>query len=493
MVKKILLLVCVGVISLSVSAASIMEKDTRLHALWANGEYATALPLAQDIITGISSKYGEESSYLIPSYHNKAIINRELHDYAESKRSFSESIRIAKSNFGPYNHVLIGVLIDFGVLYYEMGEDKKAIDKFQEAQHIAHRNDGVYTLTQLTAMDWVSATVKRSGAIKKADVQEKFYYKVNEKNYPYGDLRILPATKRLGEWLKNTGQYGAAMKLNKNALVMIQSSEEATGYHMIPILREISSIAYLSGKCCRDKPLEQVITVMETGGGVDVEELIKATLHLADMKTLSRKIPEAGKLYKKAWNLRFGTPNAEKSSLEEFGFPIQLGYSDVVDGVTAFQETRSQRYKSTNVKTYYPQKEGRGSGFSFNPTPLRQRMIGAPMLMCFLQVREILPYKGSDKLDTYYVDLGFSVKQTGAVSKVKITDSNAPPKLKKYVKNLFSKLKYRPKIENGTPVLSKVTVRQTFNDANIYDMKNSFVFPERITGAEQVCRLLATQ
>jgi len=490
--KKILLFIFSGVIALSISAESIKDKNIQLHALCENGEYAKALPLIQDIITDISSEFGEESSYLIISYHNKAVINRELQDYIESKRSFSESLRIAKGNYGSYHPILIGLLIDFGALYYEIGEDKEAIDKFREAQHIAHRNDGVYTLTQLSAIDWISDTMQRNGGTAEADVQEKFYYKISENNYPEGDLRILPATKRLAVWLKNTGQFDAAMKLNKNALVMVQNSEEGIGYHAIPILREISSIAYLSGKCCRDKPLEQVITVMENGGGVDVEELIKATLHLADMKMLSKEIPEAGRLYKKAWDLRFDTPNAEKSAIEEFGLPIQLGYSNVGDGVIAFMETRSARYNQ-NIRTYYPPKESQGTGFSFEPTPLRQRMIGAPVLMCFLQVREILPYTEYDKLNTYYVDLGFSVKQTGVVSKVEVRDSNAPTKLKRYVKKLFRKMKYRPKIENGTPVLSEVTVRQTFNDADTYAvMEDSFVFPERITGAEQVCRLLAT-
>lgn len=494
MIKKILLLVCSGVIALSVAAESVTEKDARLHVFCDNGEYARALPLVDDIITDISYEYGKNSPYLITSYHNKAVIDRELYNYAESKISFGESIRIAKSTLGNYHPALVGVLIDFGVLYYEMEENELAIGKFREAQHIAHHNDGVYTLTQLPAIDWLSVTLQRDGSTVKADVQERFYYKIHESNYPKGDLRMLLPIKRLGYWLKNTGQLNDAMILQEGALVILQESGKTNEYQRIPILREMSSIAYLNGKCCRDKPLEKVLVIMENNNGGDVEELIRATLHLADMKLLSRKIPEAGKLYKKAWDLRSNTPNSEDRALKEFDVPVQLGYRNVFDGIAAFDETLSRIPTTSNVTTYYPEKQGSSFFINFNEKPVRQKVIGAPVLMCFLQVREFLPRRDYNDLDTYYMDLGFSVKQNGVVSRVEVKDSNTPTKLAKYVKKILSKLRYRPKIENGIPVPSQVTVRQTFNDVDpSYMLNDSFIFPERMTGVKQVCRLLTAQ
>lgn len=477
------------------TAIDILEETrTKLHNLCDAGSYIEALPVSKIMIELLSVKYGADSLRLAAPYQNKAIIERELNDYARAAASYEESARLIRKHKGPYSPSLVNLLIDHGALYYETGENELALDKFREAQHIAHRNDGIYTLTQLDAMDWISATISRGGKFPAVDAQEKFYYKINEKNYPGNDLRMLAARQRLGTWLKDSAQYREAMKLHKDTLALINTANEEEHYRAIPFLREMSSVAYLSNRCCRDKPLEEVVNLLQGVPTGDVEELIAATLHLADMKLLSKEIDEAKVLYQRAWVLRSDTPDTEKRREEEFGHPIQLGYSNILDGVKMYDEARRNGLTSLGLKTYYPNADkSRGTSviFGFGETPRKQRMIGEPVFMCYLQVREFLPADGDMKLDTYYMDLGLSIKQNGRVAKIKIKDSNTPGRLSRYVKKLLSKIRYRPKMENGSPVTSELAVRQTFNDVDLRALNNVSVFPDRVAGASQVCRILA--
>lgn len=497
MFKKALLFVFVlahsGAIY-AVETVDIAEARSKLHALCDEGKYEAALPVAERIIDELSAKFGEDSGILTVSYHNKAIIERALGDFSRAEVSFEESIRIVRVNNGNYSLSLAEVLIEFGTMHYELEQYDLALEKFREAQHIAQRNDGVFTLKQIDAMGWISAAVKQGQDPLLMDTQEKFYFRIYKENYLPGDIRLLPAMERLGGWFKESGQFKSAIKTYQQSLELIDAFGEDDEYRKIPILREMSSVAYLSNRCCRNKPLEQVLDIMQGGSGYgDVEELIKATLHLADMKMLSKESPEAGELYKKAWDLRSGTPGRDDRAQIEFGQAMPLGYGNVVDGIVVYDEIVRGGRAPMGMKTYRPRREDRGgfgTSMSFTPERPRQKLIGAPVLMCFQQVQEFLPPESGNKMGSYYVELGFSVRQNGSVGRVEIKDSNTPGRLTRYVKKILKSLRYRPKIENGAAVPSEVVVRQTFNDVDALALQKMDMFPERLSGAMHVCKLL---
>lgn len=483
-----------GLVCADTPADILEETRTKLYNLCNEGSYIEALPVSEAMIELLSVKYGADSFKLAAPYHNKAIIEQSLNDYARAALSYEESARLIRKNKGRYSLRLVNLLIDHGSLYYETGENELALDKFREAQHIVHRNGGIYSLTQLDAMDWISATIRRGGKFSALDAQEKFYYKINEQNYPDGDLRILPARQRLGKWLKDSAQYSEAIRLHKDTLALIRAADEEEYYRAIPVLYEMSSIAYLSNRCCRGKPLEEVLNILQRETVGDVEDLITATLRLADMRLLSREIEGAKDLYQQAWVLRSGTPNAERRGEKEFGHPIQLGYGNILDGVEVYDSVRRGGITPLGLTTYYIERSdtmGTSVNFDFGETKRRQRMIGGPVFMCYLQVREFLPTGGDMKLDTYYMDIGVSIKQNGHVANIKVKDSNTPGKLSMYVKKLLRKIRYRPKMKNGSPVISELAVRQTFNDVDLYALNNNSVFPDRVAGASQICKILA--
>lgn len=499
MFKNALLFVCTLACSgaiYAVETADIAESRSKLHALCDEGKYEAALPVAERIIEELSAEFGVDSNTLAVPYHNKAIIERTLGDFSRAEASFEESIRIARANNGNYSLSLAGVLIEFGAMHYELEQYDLALEKFREAQHIAHRNDGIFTLKQIDAMAWISATVRQGPDLTLMDTQERFYFRIYTENYSPGDIRLLPSMERLGGWFKDSGQFKDASKIHQQSLDLIDAlGEDDNDYRKIPILREMSSLAYLSNRCCRNKPLEQVLDIMQGGSGYgDVEELIKATLHLADMKMLSKNSPEADKLYKKAWDLRSGTPGKDGRAQIEFGRPMPLGYSNVFDGVEAYDEIVRGRPTPLGMKTYRLKAEDANGGatMSFTPERPRQKLIGTPVLMCFQQVQEFLPPESGNKMDSYYVELGFSVKQNGSVGRVEVKDSNTPSRLTRYVKKILRSLRYRPKIENGAAVPSEVVVRQTFNDVDARALQKTDMFPERLAGAVHVCKLLTT-
>jgi len=61
------------------------------------------------------------------------------------------------------------------------------------------------------------------------------------------------------------------------------------------------------------------------------------------------------------------------------------------------------------------------------------------------------------------ITLDFTVKNDGSLEDIEILESNAPVKVNKLMREVLSKVKYRPALTNGVPVTKEhVSLTQTF-------------------------------
>lgn len=466
------------------------EMQVYLHA----GDYDAALQAAMRIIELKERTVAVGSTELAVPLHNLATIQRTLQQFDASERNFTRSIDITAGAEGQYSPMLVTSLSQLGVLHYQTQRYADSLDMLRRAQHIAHRNDGVYTLKQLSIVDWITQVNLATEQFLAADLQQRFAYRINVSNYGESDQRMIPAMSKLGNWLRDTGQYRQALTIYHKALAVTETSLGDMDLKLVSQLRAISATLYLQGRCCADEPLHRALDIVVHEPSTDAADELAAIMHLADMSLLTSKAGKAKKYYKRAWNMLASEDRINEEAERLFAAPTRLGVSRVSDVVSAYRQAERRRPQSAFVKVIVPaQSNSGGVSFSFKRSERRPRgLIGKPLALCYPQVLDLVKLGSKEDLSEYYMDLDFSVSQEGKVANIALVESNTPSRLSRYVKNILRLTRFRPRLQEGEPVVTdNISLRQTF--AVVQNTNSDADYPQNVhkTAIMHGCNLLA--
>lgn len=418
-------------------------------------------------------------------------VSASLIDHGHTGGSYAKSINILKHDislmerrYGQYDLRLATALGHLGSLYYEVEQYDLAMDIFRRAQHLVHRADGVYSLHQLGFVHWITKVKLKTHRFHEADVQQRFSYYIQQKNYGMEDPKLLPAMNQFGIWLKRTGRLNEALTTFRQASILSKHTG-AAHFEKLITLRSLSSVLFLKGICCPDKPLTELLNLVRRYPEHDQADEVESMIHLADMKMMGKNRKQAYAIYEKVW---------EKQVPELFLVPVLLGITGIAEAVRAFRElTRSQ----TRGDVIYISPEITGSGVSEGGKKLKQaeKLLGEPLSLCYSQVLNLTKGDVHRELDDYYLDLNFSVSEAGKVSNVTTLDGNMPVRLERYIKNVLSKSRFRPRIVDGLVVSTQhVSIHQTFINNKPIEDKN--MLNRQASDSRQAtsfgCQLLAT-
>lgn len=461
---------------------------------WHAGDYDAALQAAVRIVELKERTVAAGSTELAVPLHNLATIQRTLQQFDASERNFTRSIDITAGAEGQYSAQLMSSLSQLGVLHYETQRYADSLDMLRRAQHIAHRNDGVYTLKQLTIVDWITRVNVATDQILAADLQQRFAYRINVSNYGESDQRMIPAMSKLGNWLRNSGQYTEALTMYRKALAVTETSYSDMDLELVSQLRAISTTLYLQGRCCADEPLQRALDIVVHEPSTDAADELAAIMYLADMSLLTSKAGKAKKYYKRAWNLLASEDKISKQADRLFAAPTRLGLGRVSDVVSAYRQAERRRPQSAFVEVIVPaQSNSGGVSFSFKRSEPRPRgLIGMPLALCYPQVLDLVKADSKEDLSEYYMDLDFSVTYDGKVANIALVESNTPSRLSRYVKNILRLTRFRPRLQEGEPVVTdNISLRQTF--AVVQNTNSDADYPQNIhkTAVMHGCSLLA--
>jgi len=485
----------------SIQAASgVTELNQAYRAFstaWDQGEDNRSLAMAEHIVDLASEEFGKNSNEMVTPLHNLGNVHRRLGNNSKARRYFKKSIDIAESLRGQYSPSINKTLADLGELYLGTQQYPQALEVLLRAQHIMHRTDGVYTLDQLHVLDWITQARLLSNQPKLADQQQRFAFRVSARNYAPGDVRLIAAMHKLGNWFRETGQYSDALATFQLLRDSILQNFESNDLRLIEPLRAIASIRLLQEACCTDELLEQVVDLVAVNPGSDVEDQIWAITELADVVLAKRHMKKARNLYERAWAL--STQRSVKSMESDiFSEPKRLGIVHKADLIAAYREVEGGM-NLANKQVYYREdfdrqgQSGASMSFGGSVDAPHQSLIGNPLPLCYRQVLDLSKDQKPEDLADYYVDLDFTVNETGRVSEIDIVQTNAPGKLGRYVRNLLRKTLYRPRVVDGLTVSTRhLKVRQTFSTRHQYAAADTRAISDFNSNlASDGCHLLA--
>lgn len=474
-----------------ITSSKMFQEEMKEY--WHAGDYDAALQAAMRIVQLKERTVAAGSSELAVPLHNLATIQRTLRQFDASERNFTRSIEITAGAEGQYSTRLMSSLSQLGMQHYQTQRYADSLDMLRRAQHIAHRNDGVYTLKQLAIVDWITKVNLATDRILAADLQQRFAYRISLRNFGESDQRMIPAMFKLGNWLRDSGQYTEALTIYRKALAVTESSHSDMDPKLVPQLRAISTTLYLQGRCCADEPLQRALDIVVHEPSSDAADELAAVMRLADMSLLTSKAGKAKIYYKRAWNMLASEDKVNKQAERLFAAPTRLGLGRVGDVVSAYRQTQRRYSQSPFVKVIVRDQSNSGVSFSFKRSAPRPRgLIGMPLALCYPQVLDLVKAASKEDISEYYVDLDFSVSHEGKVANIALVESNTPSRLSRYVKNILRLTRFRPRLQDGEPVVTdNISLRQTF--AAVQNTNSDADYPQNIgkTAALHGCNLLA--
>jgi hypothetical protein len=259
---------------------------------------------------------------------------------------------------------------------------------------------------------------------------------------------------------------------------------------LIEALRGIARTRQLQGVCCSYRSLQQILTILQAAENIQPAEIARAMAELADGYSIAKKNERARELYRQAWLALQSEPQKDK---REFLFhrPEQIAMSrrmaesqpgkkiymnrqnrGLPNSLNPLTESEEMVEKSLppqmfTIAAYEKQYRHHINDLAnrFDPENKTREVIGFPVQFLYDQLKYILPQALHDPatLAQLFIKLDFTVREDGSITDIVISETNAPNKLIRTIKQALSKSRFRPRMQQGEPIETKnVQLTQVF-------------------------------
>jgi len=403
-------------------------------------------------------------------------------DHEAALAAYSLLLDEVSSEKGEFAIDLLEPLMGLSRGYIATGSPILAEETLRRAQHIAHRNEGVYSLKQFEAIELMTRIALDSNDPLAADKQQQFLFFLGTHNFD--GLEVLPVYIRYSQWFIETGQYRRARKILEEAIALVLETSTEHDLRQLELLQMLAKTRRLQGSCCGEKSLERVLEIISKNDTIAGDLRSDAYSELADAYTLRGKTEQAARFYLLAWQaVNDGTDQAPKMiamsgklnaarRLAKKSYRVErdifAGYNQLrrmsIDEELAAEYQAPQLFlvplddSSYNIKI-------KDAMQSINTEEKTQKMIGSPFQFVLHQIQNILPrsLKHEASLASISIGLEFTVTDKGTIRDVEFTRSNAPVKLNRLMEEVIKKARFRPALVDGHPVTTQnVTITQSF-------------------------------
>jgi len=408
--------------------------------------------------------------------------------FGMSEPELKESIDEIEAQQGEYTNQLIEPYMELAKIYLSTGRMNEAESSLRRAQHLMHRDDGVYAMRQLEVVDMFTAMHLAQDRIDSADGQQQFALQISKHNVAENSPDLVPALLRLGQWQLETGQFMKSRSTLQEAKETIISNFGANDLRLVAVLRLEARTRLLQGICCAWEDLEEAKAIInQNSSGSD--EYADLLFELGDAYIISQKANRAANTYSEAWQVLqqqlLDQPVADspprqlamykglreiqsqkktyKIDRDPFGY---TNYRQITHQDKFFEDDMEPQFFATsmyenqyNFRIYDRRTEMR------DEDPIR-KMIGEPVQFDHKQLVYLLPagYKSDFNMRELAIRLDFTVNEDGKTSDILIIESNAPLRLDKLMKRVVQYSRFRPAFKAGQAVSTPhVKFTQTFS------------------------------
>ena len=455
----------------------------------------SAQPLASDILREMDNT--QPLNYSLESIDDQDIGNDldavgRLHEmngnYGLAIYNYLTFALAVEARQGNYSPILIESMIGLTRSYQALGDYAKATEYGARAQHLTHREEGVYSLRQIEIIDLMTDASLAQGNAEQADKTQKFSLFIAQHHFGDDSLDAIPALNKLGQWYVDSGQFTRADKLLNVQAEIVTNVAGPLDPHHLPIIIERAKLKRLRRICCSHIVMQTALAVLQHNANLPADVRIATYLALGDSFTDQGKTITAADYYRQAWQLM---DESEQTALSE---PKSIAMSRALISRRGKDPRlfmpEKDRFGNTNfspisaqeqliLETLPPQSftlpladnlytmalRDKGQYSHYEKTEKVYRVVGHPYRFVHRQIINILPFsfQNDSGLSQLVVDLSFTVGSRGDLYDIEILTPQIPSKMRNLLRETLRRSVYRPAIRNGEPVETKdVRIKQTF-------------------------------
>ena len=355
--------------------------------------------------------------------------------YENSIEALDNSMMYLDRSVPQFSPQLINVIMAKASSLISLGKFEEAKQELRRAQHITHRDDGVYSATQLPIIEKLFRVSYQGGEYLDADRQQFFALRGSERAYGYDSEDLLPTLIRLGRYFADRGaltpQFGdndlrylreslfrRSLELYERAVKIIEVNYGPNDPRLVEPLQGLSRTRLMQRTNNKsEEALERALYVIESNPTTDLPDRIDAIIRLGDLYTLTSD-SRAGDLYLRAWNLMHENADYNWLKVQAFGTPTRL----------------------------YPRAQS----------------------IVYLDRRP----NSADGDSELFIDAEYTVKVDGRVGDVKLLGKNVPNDQVRRLRSQLAASRFRPRIVQGELVETKnLIIHQRFRVAGHIEKK----------------------
>jgi hypothetical protein len=327
----------------------------------------------------------------------------------------------------PFSRKLISGIMAKAITELYLDQYKAAEDSFRRAQHITHRQGGVYAEDQISMVSYLTTAFLKQKDPLAADQQQLFSLRIAENVHGRDSLELLPVLDRLGGYFATRGSAIPAMvttdirlerdNLFKTSVQMYQRSvtiiEKNFGENDLRLVQPLRGLAsarmlQITNRKYAEAALERSLEIVQSNPQSDTTDRAQALIDLGDLYVITSD-RRATNIYLEAWQMLQERSETIELTNALFGTPTRL-----------FPREDRMLYLDRQPDAVEP---------------------GTPL----------------------FVSLEYNVTPQGTVSRVKVIDRNVPNEQVRALRQKIRSSKFRPRIVDGEILTTEgLTLYQPF-------------------------------
>lgn len=317
-----------------------MARRVSLHAR--NAEFDAATILSQDLLDSAEPLRDTDPTTYGQIMINHGILRVAARDYQLGLSIVERGLEFLEARSHAFNDVLINGVMAKGICQLQLGLLTEAEDTFRRAQHITHRQKGVYNEQQLPMLSYLTATNLRQRNSLAADQQQRFSLRVAEQSYGPDSTEILPALARLGSYFATRGSsipllaipqlrverdllFKNAISMYLRAIEIIENNYGVNDLRLLPALRGLASarLLQITSRRYAEFALLRSLEIVESNPNSDLTDRAQAMVDLGDLYIINSD-KKAQETYLNAWTVLQERPETQLLATSLFGSPVRL-------------------------------------------------------------------------------------------------------------------------------------------------------------------------
>ncbi|MEC4807250.1 MAG: CHAT domain-containing tetratricopeptide repeat protein [Jaaginema sp. PMC 1079.18] len=202
---------------------TVQDLNQQVLDLIQEGQYPTALPLAEQALEMGEKIWAEDSVELTPLLHNLGEIYQHTGDYKAAEALYQRALAIREAAYGT-NHEDVGTSLNrLGVLYMEMGQFSEAEALFKRALQIYEQVLGTDDPKVAVTLTNLGQLYQETGDYEAAEASLQRAIALEEASYGTEDARIAGSLTVLAFLYMETGRYSQAEPLLQRVIGLQES------------------------------------------------------------------------------------------------------------------------------------------------------------------------------------------------------------------------------------------------------------------------------